>query len=130
MRTTLLRFGITNYRQAHGLFARYAPVRPLALIAEADGLYQSLSHVGHRAGHAAFLQGDWEAKEGVHLVLTGETKNEGAPGEAASYGIWASVIWFFAPHADLRLDDIYRRVGAPGGKKESFAWFVALHVYL
>jgi hypothetical protein len=123
-------FGITDYRQAHGVFARYSPARPLAMIGEADWLYHSLTHGGHRAGYAALLQADWEAKEGVHLVLTGETKNDGALRESASYGLWASAIWFFAPHADLRLDDVYRRLGAADGSRDSFAWLVALHLYL
>jgi hypothetical protein len=123
-------FHVTDYRQAHGVFARYAPVPELALFAETDWLYQSLTGVGHRAGYAAFVQADWEPKQGLHFILTTETKNDGGPSEIGSYGIGAGAAWFFAPHADLRLDDVYRSIGTSGTRVESLAWFVTLHVYL
>jgi hypothetical protein len=122
-------YRVTDYRQAHGLFARYSPTMPLAILAEGDWLYQSLTGSGHRAGYAGFLQADWEAKQGLHFMVTGETKNDGGVGEDASFGAWASAVWFFAPHADLRLDDIFRRLGRSGGIDE-LSWFATLHIYL
>ena len=123
-------FRVTDFRHAHGAFARWSPAPPLALLAEADWLYQSLANHGHRSGHAAFAQADWEAKQGIHVMLTFETKNDGGPEEHESYGAWASAVWFFAPHADLRLDDMYRRLDRVDGGVDSFAWLATLHLYL
>jgi hypothetical protein len=102
---------------------------PLVILAEGTWLYQSLTGAGHRAGYVDFLQADWEAKQGLHFVITGETKNDGGIGEDASFGARASAVWFFAPHADLRLDDVFRRVGRSGGIDE-LSWFATLHLYL
>ncbi len=121
---------VTDYRQAHGAFARWSPASQLALLAEADWVYQSLTNHGHRSGHAAFAQADWEAKQGIHFMLTLETKNDGGAEEHESYGAWASAVWFFAPHADLRLDDMYRRLDRVDGGVDSFAWLATLHLYL
>jgi hypothetical protein len=119
---------VTDYRQAHGAFARWSPTPPLVVMGEVDWLYQSLTENGHRAGYAGFVQADWEAKQGLHFMLTGEAKNEGAAGEDGSYGVWASAVWFFAPHVDLRLDDLYRKRGLGG--VEEISWLATLHIYL
>src|SRR5208282_1193468 len=39
-------YGVTDYRYANGLFARYSPVQPLVFLAEADSMYQSLTWNG------------------------------------------------------------------------------------
>jgi hypothetical protein len=123
-------YRVTDYRQAHGLFARYAPFTPLVLLAEADYVYQSLTWNGHRAGFAAFLQTDWEPVQGAHLMLTGEAKNAGSYQEPASFGGHASAVWFFAPHADLRLDNTYQRLASPSGQTKVFSLLLQAHVYL
>jgi hypothetical protein len=123
-------YRVTDYRQAHGLFARYAPVAPLVLLAEADWLYQSLTWNGHRAGYAAVLQTDWEPNQGIHFILTVESKNEGGVNESPSYGVWGSAVWFFAPHADFRVDGIFRNLGQATGRIDVVTWLTQLHVYL
>jgi len=123
-------FRVTNYRQAHGLFMRYAPVPGLVVLAEADWLYHSLTWNGHRAGGAALLQADWEPRQGVHLIVTGEGKNDGNVSEPNSYGAWLSTVWFFAPHADIRIDNIYQRLGRASGSTDSLALLAQLHLYL
>jgi hypothetical protein len=123
-------YRVTDYRQAQGLFARYAPVAPLVLLAEADWLYQSLTWNGHRAGYAAVLQTDWEPNQGIHFVLTVESKNEGGVNESPSYGVWGSAVWFFAPHADFRVDGIFRNLGQATGRIDVVTWLTQLHVYL
>ena len=123
-------YRVTDYRQAHGLFVRYSPVQPLVVMAEADWRYQSLTYNGHRAGYSALVQADWEMKQGIHFMLTGEGNQEGNAGELASYGLGGSFISFFAPHANLRLDDTYRRLGQVGAAVDAFSWMMALHVYL
>jgi hypothetical protein len=123
-------YGVTDYRQAHGLFTRFSPARPFVIMAEADWVYQSLQGNGHRSGFAAFLQGDWEPVQGVHFLVTTEGKNDGAVGEPASFGAWGSAIWFFAPHADIRWDSIYRRLGAVTGSTDLLSFLLTIHVYL
>jgi hypothetical protein len=124
------RFRVTDYRQAHGLFARYVPATPLVFLAEGDWLYQSLTNNGHRAGYAAVIQGDWEPTQGFHVVFAGEAKNEGGPGEPSSYGAWASAVWFFMPHADVRVDNIFQTIGGASGDTSVFTVLAQLHVYL
>jgi hypothetical protein len=120
-------FRVTNYRHVNGVFVRYAPSRAVVLMAELDSVYQSLTWNGHRGGYAAMIQADWEPVQGVHLMATGETKNDGAVGETPSYGAWVSSIWFFAPHADVRVDNLYRRLGTGA---ETVSLLLQLHVYL
>ncbi len=129
-------YGVTDYRQAHGAFVRYAPVTPLVLLAEADGIFQSLTWHGHRDGYAAFVQADYEAVQGFHVMITGEAMNSGQSGEPSSFDGWFSAVWFFAPHADLRLDTIYTTAGIPAtaGMAASYTnlstWLAQFHVYL
>ncbi len=128
--------GVTDYRYANGLFARYAPARELVVLAECDSIYQSLTWNGHRAGFAAFVQADYEPLQGVHVMATGEAMNGGAAGEPSSLDGWGSAVWFFLPHADLRLDGIYSWLGAPpsaGGPASHTnvtTWLVQFHVFL
>ncbi len=129
-------FGVTAYRYANGVFARYAPVQSLVLLAEADSVYQSLTYNGHRGGYAAFAQADYEPTQGFHFMLTDEVMNSGTEGEPASFDGWVSAVWFFLPHMDLRLDGIYSSLGAPGGAGAPAThtgvttWLAQFHVFL
>jgi hypothetical protein len=123
-------YGVTDYRYANGIFARYSPVEQLVLLAEADSVYQSLTWNGHRGGYAGFVQADIEPSQGVHLMFTGETMNGGSAGEAASYAGWISAVWFFWSHMDFRLDDIYEVVGSPAGTTGVTSLLLQFHVYL
>ncbi|HVW23782.1 MAG TPA: hypothetical protein VHC69_00330 [Polyangiaceae bacterium] len=121
---------VTDYRQCHGAFARYSPWAPLALLAEADFLYQSLTWNGHRAGYAAMLQADLEPLQGFHWMLTFEAKNEGG-GVSSSFGAWSSIAWFFAPHVDVRVDGIYQSISAgPGPNIGAVSALGQIHAYL
>jgi hypothetical protein len=123
-------YRVTNYRHAHGLFARYAPLENLTLLAEGDWVYQSLTWAGHRGGFALFLQGDWEALQGFHLLLTGEAKNDGNKDQPPSFGGWLSTAWFFAPHADVRIDGIYQTLGSRLGNTDLWMLLFQAHVFL
>jgi len=125
-----LDYRVTDYRQAHGLFARYSPFPSLVLTGEGDFIYHSLTWNGHRGGFGAFVQADWEPRQGIHFMATGEAKNGGAAGEPPSFGGWASAVWFFAPHADVRIDDIVQRLGAAQGDTTVYTLLLQLHVYL
>jgi hypothetical protein len=129
-------YGVTDYRYANGVFARYAPFEPLVLLAEADWHYQSLTWNGHRSGYAGFLQADYEPAQGFHFMLTGESMNGGSSGEPSSYDGWVSAVWFFLPHLDLRFDGIYSIVGqapaqgTPAGTTSVTTWLVQAHAFL
>jgi hypothetical protein len=129
-------YGVTDYRFANGPFVRYAPVEPVVFMAEADWSYQSLTWNGHRSGYAAFVQMDYEPAQGFHVMLTGESMNGGSSGEPSSYDGWFSAVWFFLPHADVRVDTVYTKLGAaptagaPAGYANVTTWLAQLHAFL
>jgi hypothetical protein len=123
-------YNVTDYRQAHGLFARYSPVTEVVFLAEGDWVYQSLTWNGHRGGYAAFLQADVEPTQGFHLMLTGEAMNGGSAGEPSSFDGWLSAVWFLAPHVDVRFDGIYQTLGSPTGYTNMLIWLAQLHIFL
>jgi hypothetical protein len=129
-------YGITDYRYANGVFARYSPVQPLVLLAEADSVYQSLTWHGHRGGYAAFVQADYEPAQGFHIMVTTEVMNGGSQGEPPSFDGWLSGVWFFLPHMDLRLDAIYSSlgvassIGQPASHTAVNTWLAQFHVFL
>jgi hypothetical protein len=123
-------YQVTNYRQAHGIFARYAPIKSLVIVAEGDLTYHSLTWNGHRSGHALLLLADYEPIQGLHFGLGGEHKNEGGVDQPNSYGARASINWFFLPHADVRLDNFYRRISNALEERVELTLLAQLHVYL
>jgi len=133
-----INLGVTDYRYANGLFARYSPVKPLALLAEADWIYQSLTWNGHKGGFASFAQADYEPTQGFHVMVTAEAMNGGNPGEPSSYDAWLSAVWFCLPHADVRFDGIYSSLGVPAAgpgpqgstHTQVTTWLLQLHVFL
>lgn len=124
------------WRHAHGLLARWAPWAPLVLMSEWDMLLLSqpptASAGAHNAlGYAGMLQADLEVVQGLHVMATGESYAAEPKKTAPSYGVWGSVAWFFAPHADLRGDAIWQTLAAGGGQRVGVAVFLAqLHVFL
>jgi hypothetical protein len=125
-----LRYGVTDYTYANGLFLRFAPVQQLVVLAEADSVYQSLTWHGHRGGYAAFVQADAEPTQGIHLMVTGEAMNSGAAGESASRAAWFSAVWFFWSHMDVRVDNVFEVLGSTAGDTNVLSLLVQFHVYL
>jgi hypothetical protein len=119
--------GLATIRHAHGLFARYAPVESLALLAEADFLAWVAPPQLDRIGFAAFLQADWEVMQGLHLIATGEAAHGGSQ-VGPSLGAWASVGWYFAPHCELRVDNIFQR--ASSTSQVGYTLLAQLHLFL
>ena len=117
------------WRQAHGAFVRYAPDPWIVLSAEADFLMHS--QPSHNAfGLAAFVQADAELTQGLHLILSLESNDHDFGLQSPSWGAWASVGWFFFPHADLRIDGQVQRVELPGMAVTAEALVGQLHFYL
>ena len=94
--------GGPNTHQAHGVFLRWSPLTPLVLSGEADVVLERPSLGPAQTLLASMAQADVEVLRGVHLI--GTLENKKPDGGAPSYGGWLGVDWFFAPHADLRVD--------------------------
>jgi hypothetical protein len=109
-------FGASNvWRQAHGLFSRWHVGGPWVLLAEANLLVQTADRVATDWGGVGFLQADWEAIQGLHLIFTGEALRQRY---VNSYGAWASVSWFFFTYCEARIDVTFNEYGVPGGGHE------------
>jgi len=100
------------WRHAYGAFARWAPVKPVAILAESDLLFFSqLLPTGassNNTGNASFLQVDLEPVQGLHFMPTFELRYNQAIQQGVAVGGWANVAWFFAPHFDARVDAIFQ----------------------
>jgi hypothetical protein len=115
-------------RQVHGIFGRLVPAEPLVFLAEFDALITKTGAVpgfqtaGTSGGFATTVQADIEPTQGLHLIATGEAMVQSGivtdptkPGfTGKSFAGWASVLWFFAPHADIRFDFVaYSLINGP-----------------
>ncbi len=117
------------WHQAHGLFARVSPWRPLVLLAEVDAVLDWPSGGRNMNGAAGELQADVEPIQGLHVIVTGEAYDPGA-GAKASTGIWLGVDWFFLPHCDVRADVMAREMAFGSSVIPVQAYMAQLHVYL
>ena len=122
-RTTLI-------RQAHGLFARLAPVVPLVFLFEADALINSPAGASTTPGVVGMLQADYEPVQGLHAMATGELLQSPQPGAQPSAGGWLTLSWFFLPHADVRVDGGLQSVATPTDRSRVLSLIAQLHVYL
>ena len=119
--------GVANTRQAHGLFVRASPWRPLVLLGEADYVVQTPSAAPSQRGLATMLQADYEPWQGIHLIATGETLDHA--GSGISYGGWLSAAWFFAPHLDIRADLMNRSELIGASRYAVLAYMAQGHLY-
>jgi hypothetical protein len=122
--------GVTTHRQAHGLMLRGAVIEQVVLLAEANMLLSAPAGVDQRYGFASVLQADWEVKQGVHVLVTGETLKDAREGAKTSVGGWLSAWWFFLPHLDVRADAIVRNVPTPTGDVRATTLLFQFHAYL
>ncbi|MBI1948150.1 MAG: hypothetical protein HYS27_20845 [Deltaproteobacteria bacterium] len=117
-------------RQAHGVFARFAPVEPLALLFEGDALvdtaFDAAGAPTTTVGGAAWLQADWTIIPGVHLLPAIESS---AHGDGMLAG-WLGAAWYPLPHTELRADAIVRETFAAAGPTSAFVGLLQLHLYL
>lgn len=116
-------------RHGYGAFLRIAPVKPLVLLVEGDAVLQKAIGDTLGSGFVGFFQADLEPVQGIHVMLTGEAlKRPSTSGTAI--GGWLSLVWFLAPHADLRLDGIYQSVPAGDTRSKATTLLAQMHVYL
>ena len=97
-------------RQAHGVFARAAPIEQLGVLVETNLLVTGEGPSGSRANHTGLVldaHANWEAVKGVYVKAGAEVCDTdfGSVGSAARG--WGAVQWFLAPHVDLRVDGLY-----------------------
>jgi hypothetical protein len=117
-------------RHAHGAFGRYTPIRPLVLLAEAN-LLAAAENAGTTTGWVGMLQADVEVTQGLHLIGTTEAlKAPNAYGTSAE--LWGSLVWFFLPHFDTRLDLIWQSSPSrpPLAAAETTMLLAQLHAFL
>jgi hypothetical protein len=123
------------WRQSHGVFGRWSPWGPLAILGEADGLVdsqpQSSTAIANtHFGYATMVQADLEVWQGLHLMLTGETTVPPQAQSGTSYGGWASGVWFFAPHVDVRIDAIQQSLNIGGQRLGAETLLAQFHAFL
>ncbi len=116
-------------RYVYGVNARYGFSPKLAALGEFDILKEG----GRKSGLTGFVQLDYEALRGLHLMLTGEVLDQGLLDRddvlpvrgagAARYGAWISVGWFFMNHFDVRLDAVMRQEDVFHGQAQLHFYF-------
>ncbi|HEX3774913.1 MAG TPA: hypothetical protein VHV51_10645 [Polyangiaceae bacterium] len=120
-----------EWRHAHGVFGRWStPWDPLVLLTEWDYVFDSPQYLPRRSGVVGYLQADLEATQGVHFIATGEAANVSTASVPPSWTGWLSYAWFFAPHADIRLDNIYQSLATSSGRTGALTFLVQAHVFL
>jgi hypothetical protein len=121
-------------RHAHGIFGRYAPVKPLVLLAEADLLADASEGQPTSTGYVGLLQADTEFVQGLHVMASTEFLKKPSPsaeGVGPSFGLWGSVVWFFLPHFDTRIDLIWQNAPSSNGASLQTTTLLAqLHAFL
>ena len=120
---------VADTRQAHGAFARLSPWPVLAILAESDLVLHSPRGLPSETGLANLLMVDAEPLQGLHFLGAAESYKQQA-GQGTSFALWAGSNWFFAPHADVRLD-LLRRSDVTGNVRlDSTALLAQMHVFL
>lgn len=117
----------TRKRGSAGIFGRGSPTLPLVLMAEADMLISAPALASVSFGMVGMLQADYEPKQGIHIMGTGEIQVD-TSGIAA--GGWLGAAWFFLPHVDARVDGILRSVPGPTGSTLAPSFLGQLHFFL
>ncbi|MEI9953417.1 MAG: hypothetical protein WDO74_31675 [Pseudomonadota bacterium] len=120
-----------EWRHAHGVFGRWAsPWEPLVLLGELDYVLDSPRGLYKTRGVVGYLQADIEATQGLHFMGTFEGSGVTVTSAPPSFGGWLSYAWFFAPHADIRLDNIYRSIGTTSGHLGELSFLLQGHLSL
>lgn len=120
-----------TWRQVHGIFSRWAtPYKPLVILGELDYTLTSTQGGEQHKGFVGYIQADYEIDQGIHLIATAEANDIGYGDQPTSYAGWFSYAWFFAPHADIRLDSVFYSLGSQFRTTNALALSMQFHVYL
>ena len=111
--------------------ARYSPVEQIVVYGEGDLLVEDRNS-DNFTGNTGFVAVDYQIVQGLHLKGTGEWLSYSIDTQADTVGAWGTVQWFFAPHADIRVDVIQRSANTPstGLKVDTTTGLGQLHFYL
>lgn len=117
-------------RLAEGVFARWAPIPKLAVLAEADLLVDKKDGAT-TTGFVSTAILDYEPKQGLHLqAITEQCDDKFGDRDTSMISGTGALQWFFLPHADVRLDGGYGAVFCtPAAAASPFA-SVQGHFYL
>jgi len=117
--------------EVYALFARWAPIEKVGIVAEGDVFLNNTLGSGILQPNAAtWLQVDYEPFQGIHLMPAVETLNTYGVG-GTSFGAWLTLDWFCLPHTDIRLDGVYRSEAAlTSPQLQTFSFLVQLHTFL
>ena len=117
-------------RQAHGLYTIYAPVQPVAIMAEADVLLDN-NNGASSTGLVGTGVVDWEPTQGLHLQGIGQycDPNFADPASAAWTG-GGGVQWFFTSRLDVRVDAFQGVLYCTPGATPSPMGLLQAHFYL
>jgi hypothetical protein len=116
-------------RHTHGLFTRFSPVDRLAVLGEADVLVDGT--LDPRFGGVGYLQLDVEAVRGLHVKGTGEwCDDDFSDASGATARGTGTLLWFFAPHADVRADAMYGTLDCTPDVAPSFLGLLQAHFFL
>jgi len=110
-----------------GLFMRASPTRPLVLMAEGNALFNAAEGASLAVGMVGMLQADFEPKQGIHVLGTGEVRVDPT---GVSAGGWLGAAWFFLPHADVRVDGIVQSVAGSAESTLVTSFLGQLHFFL
>ncbi len=122
---------VARTRQAYGITARYSPIEAIVIYGEGDLLLEDRADDSFM-GNTGFVAVDWQIVQGLHLKGTGEWLGYDTDTLPDQIGAWGTVQWFFAPHADLRVDIIQRSATYPelDVKTDTTMGLGQLHFYL
>lgn len=116
-------------RQAHGLYTVASPVEPLAIMAEADLLLDTIDGQAS-TGLTSSLVLDWEPTQGVHVQGIGEYCDADFASPTSTYTAGAAAQWFFTSRLDLRADVLYGMLYCTAGSTAAPLALVQAHFYL
>lgn len=117
------------FRQAHGVFGRWAVGGPVVLMAEADLLARSSRTSKLGFGYTGLLQADVEPVQGLHVLVSGEALRT-ADGVQRGVGGSFGLSFIFLPQLELRTDAVVRHVGTSSGTSNTLSLLTQLHVEL
>jgi hypothetical protein len=116
-------------QMAHGLMVRGAPVKALAIMAEADVLIDNDD--GERSlGVVATTVLDLEPTQGVHVMGIGDFCSRDLGGGEPVYRAGGAVQWFFATRMDLRVDGGYGVLSCSPGSDPNPYGLLQAHFFL